>query len=394
MNHRAVVVDVETSKVPRHRPFIAGSFLVSIHATDVETNESRSWLFPSHPEASLKTPLELGKEITEYLKQFTLLANHNLKFDLHWLDHASVVYDHLILFDTQTAEYLISGQRVKMSSLNDLCTYYKIPQKFDKVKQMWDAGFETNEIPADILVPYGEQDTKITGQVYLKQLPQLLEAGLWPLFQIQMHAMLMYKSAEANGIRPNLDLLKEKSSEFAQEIKRLDESILALSGNEIFNLSSPAQKSAMFFGGTIKHKMPTVEYSPEKYPDTVLSQGPKWTVIERKVKGMGFAVPDSAKMGKTGCYSVDSTALAMLHVKSAAQRKVLKMISERNRASKIRSTYLEGLQKRIQADGLIHTTYKQSWTNTGRGSSEDPNNQNMPRDKTGPVKACFMTRFP
>jgi len=61
-------------------------------------------------------------------------------------------------------------------------------------------------------------------------------------------------------------------------------------------------------------------------------------------------------------------------------------------ASKLKSTYADGLLDYIQKDGRIHTTYMQTVTGTGRLSSIDPNLQNIPiRTEMGSrVRAVFV----
>jgi DNA polymerase I-like protein with 3'-5' exonuclease and polymerase domains len=394
MKYQSMVLDVETTKVPRHKPWIDGAYLVSVLTTSLVTGETKAWLF-QHPEC-VQSFKQSAEEIQQELNAHDLLINQNIKFDLHWMDTLGLNYQHMRLFDTQVAEYLISGQLVKMISLHDLCEQYHLPGKIDKVKQMWDAGFETDEIPANILIPYGNQDTVCTGQVAQKQVPILLQQNQWTLLQIQMRELMMLKQAEFNGMKPDIPILQKYSSEFETKLNELDAELLSISGNEIFNINSPPQKSALFFGGIIKHKMLSEEFQSSGLGDVpsiaIISSGPKWTTLERTVKGMGFAIPDNLKATEKG-YSTDKNALSMLEPTNEEQRRALKIVSERNGLAKIRSTYLEGLQKKVHADGLLHTNFKQSWTNTGRGSSEDPNNQNMPRDKTGPIKQSFVTRF-
>jgi DNA polymerase I-like protein with 3'-5' exonuclease and polymerase domains len=51
------------------------------------------------------------------------------------------------------------------------------------------------------------------------------------------------------------------------------------------------------------------------------------------------------------------------------------------RATKVKSTYVEGWQKHVR-NGRVHPTYLVHGTSTGRLSSTSPNAQNVPRDKT------------
>ncbi len=61
---------------------------------------------------------------------------------------------------------------------------------------------------------------------------------------------------------------------------------------------------------------------------------------------------------------------------------------------KITSTYLEGFKPLIGKDGLIHTTFHQTVTTTGRLSSSNPNLQNIPiRDDEGKeLRKIFVAR--
>ncbi|MDE6667308.1 MAG: DNA polymerase I [Clostridia bacterium] len=61
---------------------------------------------------------------------------------------------------------------------------------------------------------------------------------------------------------------------------------------------------------------------------------------------------------------------------------------------KITSTYLEGFKPLIGKDGLIHTTFHQTVTTTGRLSSSNPNLQNIPiRDDEGrELRKIFVAR--
>lgn len=80
------------------------------------------------------------------------------------------------------------------------------------------------------------------------------------------------------------------------------------------------------------------------------------------------------KKTKSGRYS---TAQAELE-KLAGQAPIIEYLLTYRQLAKLQSTYIEGLQDYILADGKIHTRFTQTLTTTGRLSSKDPNLQNIP----------------
>ena len=62
--------------------------------------------------------------------------------------------------------------------------------------------------------------------------------------------------------------------------------------------------------------------------------------------------------------------------------------------TKLKSTYADGLQKEVAADGRIHTTFQNTVTATGRLSSTEPNLQNIPvRTELGSeIRRMFVPR--
>ncbi len=80
------------------------------------------------------------------------------------------------------------------------------------------------------------------------------------------------------------------------------------------------------------------------------------------------------KRTKTG-YTTDAEALQQLFVKT--EHPFLQHLLAHRDVTRLRQT-VEGLQKTVQPDGRIHTTYAQTIAATGRLSSADPNLQNIP----------------
>ena len=73
-------------------------------------------------------------------------------------------------------------------------------------------------------------------------------------------------------------------------------------------------------------------------------------------------------------YSTDAETLESLAVYDPLVEKIL----EYRKATKLKSTYGDGLLKVLSPDGRVHTTFKQTMTLTGRLSSAEPNLQNIP----------------
>ena len=57
---------------------------------------------------------------------------------------------------------------------------------------------------------------------------------------------------------------------------------------------------------------------------------------------------------------------------------IIPLILRYRKVSKLYSTYIEGLKPHIDSNNLVHTSFKQTLTNTGRLSSVEPNLQNIP----------------
>ena len=98
----------------------------------------------------------------------------------------------------------------------------------------------------------------------------------------------------------------------------------------------------------------------------------------------------SGKKGKNGKYSTNAEILEKLAEDSPVAGKVLRY----RFYQKLLSTYIEGLRPFIEANDLVHTTYNQTITATGRLSSTNPNLQNIPiREEEGrELRKVFVPR--
>ena len=95
------------------------------------------------------------------------------------------------------------------------------------------------------------------------------------------------------------------------------------------------------------------------------------------------------KKTKSG-YSTNVEVLEALRDKHP----VVQAVMDYRMLTKLNSTYADGLQKEIAADGRIHTTFQNTVTATGRLSSTEPNLQNIPvRTELGSeIRKMFVPR--
>lgn len=102
-----------------------------------------------------------------------------------------------------------------------------------------------------------------------------------------------------------------------------------------------------------------------------------------------LGLPGSKKTA-SGQWSTDEKALS----KVADAHPIVPLILEYRACTKLKSTYVDKLPTLIDAEGRVHTTFAQAFTETGRLSSSDPNLQNIPiRTARGKrIRAAFVAR--
>jgi len=414
---KSCFLDVETSVAPAHRPWCRDSFLVNIHTSDETGNNKRTWWF-YHRELSPVDQHKLVLELQEYLNQFDRLVGHNLKFDVQWLWHLGLNTNHHRLFCTMIADYLLRGQEQVSYALNSLCERYGVPYKLDQVKQFWDAGYNTDEIPKSILDAYVGQDVDSTRQIFLKQVPLIQRYGLAKLVGLQMTLLNILARMEMDGTLVDQDAMRRYTEETRQRLVDLEEQLFDLFGQR-FNLGSGDELSAHLYGGVVKvpgkerfvttkkckYREPyiftykdgrkTVKYRTRQLDQLIVKE--RNTIHQIEVNGVGFKPPDRSELKKEGYFATDKGTIARLRGKTKKQRAILEKLGERSALAKLLETFEgkspgTGLINMIHPDGCLHPSFNQTVTRTGRLSSSNPNGQNLPRGSTSPIKKVIIPR--
>lgn len=385
------VFDAEATGAQRNKanPFDERNVLCNIGFMNYETKEK--FIFKIQYDDS-PYGAELAK-IQNILDSCTVLIGFNAKYDLHWLWRYNLkVPDKARVYDTQVAYYLATHQKEKYPSLDGVAQYFGVEQKLDIVKtEYWEKGLDTNQVPYDILSEYLEQDLNVTAQVYQKLQELPLSVNLRKLINLECMDVRILASMEQNGLKLNTKKCEEKSRQIDDQLIAIDSFLCDLAGVEWFNPSSGDMLSAFLYGGSVYR----VEKRPYifTYKDGRTTEKWRNTEVEYTFKGYFKPLPRT-ELAKAGYYATDKATLVALSERADEnQQKVISLLLERSKLEKRRGTYYDGYRNRIEEynwkDDLLHSSFNQCVTETGRLSSTKPNIQNI----DGEVKEVIITRY-
>ena len=337
------VFDTETTNIDVYLADLVGlSFAIKAH-------EAWYLSMPANREECQKK-LELLRPLFE--DETLLKIGQNLKYDISMLAQYGINVKGP-MFDTMLAHYLLEPeQRHNMDYLAEVyLNYLTIP-----IEDLIGKGRQQKtmrEVPVELVKEYAAEDADITLQLYEKLLPLLKENGVEKLFyKIEMPLVPVLSRMEANGVKIDTENLHQISEEFGGEIRKIEEQIYEAAGTP-FNIASPKQLGEVLF---------------------------------EKLK-----IDEKAKKTKTGQYATGEDVLQKLSHKHP----IIQMILDYRSFTKLKSTYLDALPALVNPkDGLIHTSYNQAVTATGRLSSNNPNLQNIPvrTEKGREIRRAFVPR--
>ena len=190
--------------------------------------------------------------------------------------------------------------------------------------------------------------------LFTKLYAKLLEEGMQDLYQkTELPLADVLFDMEVEGFKIDATALAIAGETYKEKTDALEGQIKTLTDEPSLNVNSPKQLGEVLF--------------------------------EKLKIGKG-------KKTKTG-YSTGAEVLEALE----DAHPVVPLILEYRKLQKLRSTYVEGFKPLIEkGTGLIHTSFNQTVTATGRLSSKEPNLQNIPvRDELGrELRKFFVSRHP
>lgn len=226
----------------------------------IQNMEAFTQYFPSpvHP-ATIESYLQ-------HIKGASILIGHNIKFDLlylwkygylrRWLSNGGTIWD------TQLAEYILTGQQSKYTSLRELAvSKYGCKEREKLMEKYWEQGtykildsegyilhdapliqtaakvtemyvmkdrfkgtkivkgaIDTKDIPKELVLEDVKNDVLDTEQVYSQQLKLAGEQGQTKLIELQMDALLATTEMEYNGMKVDLKVLRSNRDALQEEL--------------------------------------------------------------------------------------------------------------------------------------------------------------------------------
>lgn len=285
-------------------------------------------------ENKLFTTIELSPlNISSALATLTNKGYEYIGFDLKPLIYSLLRHDFrniIVKHDIFVAEYLIDPNRSKYSVDKMLVKY---------------TDFTFDESASELI------RLLYVLKVYEGQRVVIKENNLEKVFdECELPLIETMAEMESSGMKVDKSVLDEVGRELDVKISELETSIYEKAGQS-FNIKSPKQLGVVLF------------------------------------EDMGIPYPARSKK-KTG-YSTSVDVLEKLR----EDQPIVGEILDYRKATKLKSTYIEGLIALIGDDGRIHPHFNQTVAATGRISCTEPNLQNIPiRDEYGRnIRKAFVT---
>lgn len=250
-------------------------------------------------------------------------STHDTKPVYKALDRLGI-FPRICQMDTMLAGYLLNPSASDYS-MERLCALYgvaAIPVAVDSLPEAYQTKIALLETAA-MLRPLAQA---MAQEIAKNDQGELLQSIELPLAAVLARMENIGFAVDADGIA-------SYGEELQGEIDRLQQEIYTLAGRE-FNINSPKQLGQVLF------------------EELHLPHG---------------------KKTKSG-YSTNAEVLEGLRY----DHPIVDYILQYRTVAKLKSTYCDGLQKQIAADGRIHSSFNQAETRTGRISSTEPNLQNIP----------------
>ena len=311
------------------------------------------------------------------------LVAHNAKFDIKYMmrDHPEIDWTKVKVWDTMTWEYLHSGHRSVMISLEDACAQYGISfAKSLDLGAILATGMKMEQIDRDELRSYLHEDVSALKALQLAQENQA---------EYFMDYLLPLAEMELNGLPLNVDKAEVLAYKLEAEV---NESYEHIQNYIIENCEWQDGSSVTLddFSDVIRPKSKFIKPTANRTismlltgEPAVLSITPKWKLGFKR--GVAPLLTNSqvdriyTEIEPTHVgYPVDEDTLNIINLELGNNVQMLEHLIRYRKGYKTVNTYLLPMMRQALIGGTVHPKLNTAITSTGRLSSSNPNGQNMP----------------
>lgn len=294
--------------------------------------------------------LEAAKEAIIQLNRYKLVLQ-NFKYD-YQIIKKNFNIELKLYADTMILSWLLNtSEKVGLDYQIEKYFDHKMISFSDIVKK----GENFSNVDIQRACEYAAEDALMTLRLFNKQIEVFKEKGEEELlnlaFEMEFDFIYVLANMEINGIKVDVDLLKEYKELSNKNISELISKIYEASGVE-FNINSPKQLGIVLF------------------------------------ETLGL---NSSKQTKRG-YGTNEAVLTSLK----NEHKVIPLLLQYRESYKLQSTYIEPLLEigLKSSENRIHTSFLHTGTATGRLSSKNPNLQNIPTrsDSIIQIRKAFIPK--
>lgn len=269
---------------------------------------------------------------------------HNAKFDLHFL-HMNPRKQNLTILDTTVMIHLLDSRNKK--ALKDAETTFLGSESkrghLDSAPprtKIWDWNL-------DLVSSYCANDCLVTFQLAETLYPRLEQMRLSDLFWKDMEYMKVIFDIEERGVLLDEKFVERSAIKLEDHVSVMAQQLYDSCG-QTFNWRSPAQLSRAIYDGLGISK----PVNPFLSADGI----------------------DHSRFADSGKYKSTCTSTFLLTEK--VHHPLGQLISSMREADKLRKNLEKWLELK-DSNGILHTTFNQTGTRTGRLSSSKPNLQNI-----------------
>ncbi len=265
--------------------------------------------------------------------------NQNIKYDTQVLRQQGVRLSG-IQGDPMVAHYLLHASE-RGHSIDVLARDYLHHQVIpitDLIGPRGKKQLRMDQVATARVAEYASEDADVAWRLADLLHKKLTEYHLEKLYSdLEVPLIDVLAEMEFTGIRLDVSRLQQLSTQFAQELQALEQSIHQLAGHD-FNIASLKQLRTVLF---VEQKLP----------------------VKRR----------------TGIKGEPSTDQQTLEELAAEGHELPRLLVTHRKVAKLKGTYVDTLPELVNPKtGRLHASFNQAVTSTGRLSSSEPNLQNIP----------------